>query len=126
MTRKIEIELAEDERPGATSVVSSADRGRPIADLIEELEAKNPEAVLARGLSSAAMRAGDLVRDMRKAARLSQSQLATAIGVKQSRISEIESGLGTQGPTWDVMERIAVACGNRLTSVRQKAREAAE
>jgi transcriptional regulator with XRE-family HTH domain len=51
---------------------------------------------------------------MRKAAGLSQSELAERIGVKQSRISEIESGVGTQGPTWEVMERIAAAFGQNL------------
>jgi transcriptional regulator with XRE-family HTH domain len=67
-----------------------------------------------KGLSSAAIRAGDLVRGWRKAAHLTQGQLALKLGVKQSRVSEIESGAGTQGPTWELMERIALACGRTL------------
>ncbi|HEU0157109.1 MAG TPA: helix-turn-helix transcriptional regulator [Stellaceae bacterium] len=60
------------------------------------------------------MRAGDLVRSLRKAGGLSQSALARKIGASQARISEIEAGAGTQGPTWSVMERIFTACGARV------------
>jgi len=98
----------------APATVNSKDRGRPIADLVERIEHSNPKLAASKGLSSAALRAGDLVRTMRKEARLSQTQLADNLGVKQSRISEIEAGVGTQGPTLDLMERIAKACGKTL------------
>jgi DNA-binding XRE family transcriptional regulator len=94
--------------------VGSKGRGRPLADLVEKIERTNPNLASDRGLSSAAMRAGDLVRAMRKDAGLSQSQLAERLGVTQARISEIEAGIGSQGPTWDLMERISVACGKTL------------
>jgi transcriptional regulator with XRE-family HTH domain len=111
MSRKVEIEVTEHERPASLPTVSSGNRGRPLSALVEELEAKSPQVVAGAGLSSAAMRAGDLVRSMRKAAGYSQAQLAAEVGVSQSRISELESGAGSQGPTWDVMERVAQACG---------------
>ncbi len=96
-------------------------RGRPIADLIEYFEKVDPEGVKAAGLSSAALRAGDLIRKMRKEAGLSQAELAqklTALNpgasMSQARVSELEAGGGSQGPTWLVMEKIAEACGKRL------------
>ncbi len=63
-----------------------------------------------RPISGAAYRAGALVRMMRKSNGLSQAELGKRIGVSQARISEIETGIGVQGPTWDLMERIAAAC----------------
>ena len=96
------------------SAPSSGDRGRPIADLIEEFEAQDPAGVAEANISSAALRAADAIRAMRLEASLSQSELAARIGVKPSRISELEAGVGRQGPTWSVMERIASACGKSI------------
>ena len=64
----------------------------------------------ARPISGAAYRAGALVRMMRKSQKLSQAELGRLISVSQARISEIETGIGVQGPTWELMERIAFAC----------------
>jgi transcriptional regulator with XRE-family HTH domain len=96
--------------------VSSEGRGRPVADLVEHFEGEDPKFEQKYGLSSAALRAGDIIRTMRKAAGLSQAELAKRMSatVTQARISELEAGVGSQGPTWDVMERIAVACGRHL------------
>lgn len=113
MANKLEIDTVVGQRDVAPARVSSKGRGRPIADLVEKLE-KSGKLVSTEGLSSAALRAGDLVRTMRRSAGLSQSELAAMMGVKQSRVSEIEAGLGSQGPTWDVMERVASACGRGL------------
>jgi DNA-binding XRE family transcriptional regulator len=78
--------------------------------LIEDIE----RAALERGekpaLSSAAFRAGSLIRTMRKSRGLTQAALAKRIGVSQARVSELESGMGPQGPSWELMERIARAC----------------
>jgi transcriptional regulator with XRE-family HTH domain len=63
------------------------------------------------GLSSAALRAGELVRGMRKAKGWTQTQLADVLGWDQVRISNIERGEGTRGPTFDVLTKIAEACG---------------
>jgi transcriptional regulator with XRE-family HTH domain len=117
MAREVEIEHSEHEHPDAIPLVSSRKRGRPIAALVREFETHDSKATKGRGISSAAIRAGDIVRSLRKAAGLSQSQLATMLGVTQSRVSEIESGMGTQGPTWHIMERIAAACGKALFSM---------
>src|SRR3954469_11266551 len=87
---------------------------RPASELVALLEAEDPHGAAEAGLSSAAMRAGDLVRSMRREAKLSQEELAARIGVSQARISELEAGRGQQGPTWDVMERIAKASGREL------------
>jgi DNA-binding XRE family transcriptional regulator len=111
---KIEVEASNRPRSTTTAKITSKGRGRPLADLVQKIEQTKPHLASARGLSSAAMRAGDLVRAMRKAAGLSQSQLAERLEVTQARISEIESGIGRQGPTWDLMERISVACGRTL------------
>ena len=111
---KIKVEATDRRRSTTPAKVGSKGRGRPLADLVEKIEHTNPHLASDRGLSSAAMRAGDLVRAMRKDAGLSQSQLAERLEVTQARISEIEAGIGSQGPTWDLMERISVACGKTL------------
>jgi len=105
--------LREADRPS----VSSGDRGRPIADLIERFEKADPEAVVEAGFSSAAMRAGEWVRRIRKASALTQTALADKVNVTQERISEIERGEGPQGPTISLLDRIAKACGREITLV---------
>jgi DNA-binding XRE family transcriptional regulator len=126
MASKVKINTVQTARSVAPAFVSSRGRGRPIADLVREFEKTDPELVREKGLSGAALQAADLIRAMRKAAKLSQAGLAESIGVSQSRISEIEAGLGTQGPTWDVMSRIASACGMRLVLENQRAEYFAE
>jgi DNA-binding XRE family transcriptional regulator len=111
---RIRVEASNEPRNIGPAKVTSKGRGRPLADLVRKMERRTPELASARGLSSAAMRAGDLVRAMRKEAGLSQSQLAKRLEVTQARISEIEAGIGAQGPTWDLMERLSAACGRTL------------
>lgn len=96
------------------ATVTSKGRGRPLSMLVEKLERSSPDLTREKKLSSAAMRAGALIRKMRKDAHLSQTELAGRLGLSQARVSEIEAGVGTQGPTWDVMERISAACGKIL------------
>jgi DNA-binding XRE family transcriptional regulator len=103
--------IARDVKPAS---VSSNERGRPLADLIEEFERDDASLVRDKGLSSAAMRAGSQIRTMRKKAGLSQAELGRKIGATQARISELEAGLGVQGPTYAVLERIAAACGTPI------------
>lgn len=114
MAVKVKVRSLPNARGVTPAFASSGERGRPVADLVRKLEKINPKLMRGKGLSSAAFEAADLVRNMRKAAGLSQVELARNIGVSQSRISEIEAGSGTQGPTWDVMSRIAHACGMYL------------
>jgi transcriptional regulator with XRE-family HTH domain len=111
MVLKVDYKQAEKPRAIAKALADSKDRGSPIATLVQRLESDDnwPGKI-----SSAAFRAGDLVRTIRKEAGFSQAALASRIGVKQARISEIEAGAGSQGPTWDLMERIAAACGRRI------------
>jgi DNA-binding XRE family transcriptional regulator len=98
----------------AKAEVTSEERGESLAELVETFEQNEPEVVAKFDLSSASLRAADLIRTMRKKARLSQAQLAEKLGVKQTRVSELEAGIGRQGPTWAVMERVAKACGQRI------------
>jgi transcriptional regulator with XRE-family HTH domain len=90
--------------------VSSGNRGKPFDLVLSKIEAIHPGIEQEIGVSSAAMRAGRQVRQMRLAKGLTQAQLAAALGWDQVRISNIERGEGTLGPTFDVLQRIAAAC----------------
>lgn len=79
--------------------------------LVAEIEHEQRERGEEPALSSAAFRAGALIRMMRKSGGLSQAMLARRIGVTQARVSELEAGAGARGPSWDLMERVASACG---------------
>ncbi len=63
---------------------------------------------------------GHLARRMREAADrgrgISQQELARRLGVSQARISTIERGNGPQGPTYELLKRIARACGLVLST----------
>ena len=108
MNRTIEIDMAPHRRePTRASVVGDPTKAVPLTDLVAEIEAGEGD----RDFSSASFRAAMMVRTMRREASLSQRNLASAIGVSQARVSEIEAGLGKHGPSWDVMERIAAVCG---------------
>lgn len=66
-----------------------------------------------------AKKAGELVKTMRLAAGLSQDAVGKKAMVKQSDISAIENGSGEKGPTFDVLSRIADACGYAISFVRK-------
>jgi ribosome-binding protein aMBF1 (putative translation factor) len=83
------------------------------ADLRRELE-RDSEARLAFEHRQDVLEAATLIRSMRKASGLSQRQLASALGVAEPRISELERGQGTHGPTYRVLKRVARACGVEL------------
>lgn len=78
--------------------------------LVVEIERSQRASGEEPTVSSAAFRAGALIRMMRKAGGLSQTVLAKRLGVTQARVSELEAGLGARGPSWDLMERIAREC----------------
>ena len=111
------IEKAENEQRFDRPNVRSEGRGKPLADVLAVLEESDPEISEKLGLSSAAMRAGALVRAMRKRMKLTQTQLADKLGWTQERISNIECGVGSQGPTFDVLSRIATVCNMRLAFI---------
>lgn len=54
-----------------------------------------------------------LVREMRLAAGLSQRDLAQRAGTSQPAIVRYERGATT--PSWETLQRLAAACGRRLT-----------
>lgn len=114
MTSHVKVARAPHRRAWRPAEARSDGRGRSLASLVQQIEQRDPALVKHVGLSSAAMRAGELVRQMRRHAGLSQVELADRLGVSQARISEIESGAGTHGPTWNVMERIAAVCGQAI------------
>lgn len=118
MKRKppIEPERVETAQELGRAEVSSGARGRSLVARLERVEAENPALLEAYDMSPAAVRAGAMVRSMRKKASLTQKQLAEVLGVTQERISNIERGVGKQGPTFDVMNTIAMACQHQITA----------
>ena len=63
----------------------------------------------------------ELIVKVRKARRLSQATLAKRIGVTQSRIAQIESGVGTAKISFDVLLNILVQLGYDFHVVAKKA-----
>jgi ribosome-binding protein aMBF1 (putative translation factor) len=84
------------------------------AGLIKDFEREDRAAGIAPRVAKAAADAAALVRRMRNDAGLSQRALGDRLGIKQARVSEIEAGVGPQGPSFGLMQRIAEACGHRL------------
>lgn len=79
-----------------------------------EMILAGPEGRRQAAATAASLRAGRLVRRMREAAGLSQSELAGRLSVSQERVSAIENGLSRQGPTIATLEGVAEACGFQL------------
>lgn len=96
-------------KPVKPRVASRPERRGSLDRLVARIDARHGD-----NRFGAALRAGNLVRQMRHEAGLSQRALGKALGVSQARISEIEAGTGAQGPTWMLMERIAEACGHTI------------
>lgn len=63
----------------------------------------------------------ELIVKARKAKRLSQTTLGKRIGVTQSRIAQIESGLGTAKISFDVLLNILVELGYDFHVVAKRA-----
>ena len=62
-----------------------------------------------------------LIVKVRKAKNMSQASLAKKIGVSQSRIAQIESGVGTSKVTFDVLLNILTVLGYDFKIVSRKA-----
>jgi HTH-type transcriptional regulator/antitoxin HipB len=62
-----------------------------------------------------------LIVKVRKAKGLSQAALAKKVGVSQSRIAQIESGVGTAKVTFDVLLNLLSVLGYDFTIVPKKA-----
>jgi ribosome-binding protein aMBF1 (putative translation factor) len=85
-------------------------RGQLVAELTPEDRATFDEAYETAGL---AMDLAETVYHAREAVGLTQTELARRMGTTQSAIAAIEAGART--PTVDLLERLARACGRRLT-----------
>jgi transcriptional regulator with XRE-family HTH domain len=62
-----------------------------------------------------------LITKARKASGLSQADLAKKVGVSQSRIAQIESGVGTSKVTFDVLLNLLSVLGYDFKIVPKKA-----
>jgi transcriptional regulator with XRE-family HTH domain len=62
-----------------------------------------------------------LITKARKANGLSQAALAKKVGVSQSRIAQIESGVGTSKVTFDVLLNLLLTLGYDFKIVPKKA-----
>ena len=62
-----------------------------------------------------------LIIKVRKAKGLSQAALAKKMGVSQSRIAQVESGVGTAKVTFDILLNILSVLGYGFTIVAKKA-----
>ncbi|WP_176793781.1 helix-turn-helix domain-containing protein [Rhodospira trueperi] len=86
-------------------------------DLIVELERDHPDLAAEAPISSVALEIGEMVREKRLVAGMSQRELAEAAGLHQSAISAMERGDGKDGPTYRKLRAIAEALGMRLEFV---------
>ena len=64
-----------------------------------------------------------LIYNWRRAANLSQSELAKAIGTKQAAISRLERGISRDGPKLSTLAAIAKACNQELVIGGRPAKE---
>ena len=79
---------------------------------MSELLAREHAAIISEETASTDV--AGLVRDVRKSANLSQTDLAGRVGVTQARISQIEHGDTIYGMSIVLLARLATACGKRL------------
>lgn len=98
--------MNEDNKPGETSANLEA------VDLDDLLGTEADRTAYCNG--AAAVLGGEFVKDLRNSAGLTQEDLAKKIGVTPGRISQIENGRGTQGPTLGLLMRISAACGAEM------------
>lgn len=85
-------------------------REQILTELAPEDRAAFDEAYAIAGL---AMELAETVYRARETAGLTQAELARKMGTTQSAIAAIETGART--PTVELLERLARACGQRLT-----------
>ena len=62
-----------------------------------------------------------LIIKQRKVKRMSQTKLAKKVGVTQSRIAQIESGIGTSRITFDILLNILTVLDYQFKIVMKKA-----
>ncbi|HXY98462.1 MAG TPA: helix-turn-helix transcriptional regulator [Stellaceae bacterium] len=81
---------------------------------MDELLEGRPLARRAADLAETAAAAGELVRRLRTSRGMSQADLAARIGSTQAHLSELERGLGANGPTVATLARIVQEFGDDL------------
>lgn len=105
-TERVKVARANEPRAATRASMSGrSDREKSINGLLSRLERERP------GFAGASMRAGAMIRRMRVHAGLTQSELAGKLDVTQARVSELEAGVGKNGPSFRLLEQIADACG---------------
>jgi len=103
-------------------------RGRSSPFDFDRLISAKPEIKQAANGAEIAASVGELVRRVRTARDMTQSTLALNIGSTQGHISELERGLGPNGPTVETLARIVSELGDEVlieTAKERAAREAA-
>jgi transcriptional regulator with XRE-family HTH domain len=93
---------------------SRAEHGRSRKLDLDRLLDGRPQAKTAAEWAEVTAAAGELVRRKRVESGISQSELATRIGSTQAHISELERGLGPNGPTVAMLTRIIHEFGDDL------------
>ena len=83
---------------------------RPIAEMV----ANDPEMLRLMEEASDVMAGAQTIRSVRKAAGLSQTELADRLHVSQARVCEMEAGRGTAGVSYALLLRAVRACGFEL------------
>lgn len=68
------------------------------------------------------MTIGDLLRNVRKRARLSQVAFSAKTGIAQSALSQIENG--DRNPNWETVDKILSATGNTLVCIPSRREDA--
>jgi predicted XRE-type DNA-binding protein len=63
----------------------------------------------------------DMIVKIRKAKKMPQAVLAKKLGVSQSRVAQIESGIGTSKVTFDVLFHILTSLGYNYKVIATKA-----
>src|SRR5271167_1914138 len=81
---------------------------------LDRLIADDPRAKLAAGAAEIVTGVGELVRRGRTARGFSQAELAEKAGCTQAHISELERGIGPNGPTVATLGRIMDVLGEEL------------
>ncbi len=80
------------------------------------------EVAVRSGVKTVRQRVGPTLRSMRLRKGLSLNDLASEAEISPSHLSRIERGLTV--PSYDVLDKIAIALGSDLTSLRSKEKSA--
>jgi transcriptional regulator with XRE-family HTH domain len=85
--------------------------GRRVARPIEALTDNDPELAALVQAADEVMAGARAIKTAREAAGLSQAELAARLEVSQPRISDMESGKGSEGVSFALLQRAVRACG---------------